>query len=193
MEKKYLIYALLVSILLQGCKKATDTTAAYPYHLNVSINKVNFTTNSVARFGLSNEAGCVANKSFEVTNAGQIDVDAYFLDCYFKHFTNNIDFKNTKTGSYKIFDGGDLLKANQCNGDLIIGLTDNSINNLYSTAILQPTNIVHKITNISIVDTTAATTITYSVSGNFSCNFKNANNVIIPITGDYVLPIKIIK
>ena len=192
MKKKYFVYLLLLTASFQACKKTADTVTNYPFHLNVSINKVNFTTNSVARFGLSNESGCIANKSFEVTNAGQIDVDAYFLDCYFKHFTNNIDFKNTKPGNYKIFDGGDLLKATQCNGDLIIGLADNSISNLYTTTILQPTNIVHKITNVSISDTTA-TTITYSVSGNFSCSFKNANNVVIPITGDYVLPIKVVK
>ncbi|MDE3236946.1 MAG: hypothetical protein KGO81_13415 [Bacteroidota bacterium] len=186
-----LLTLLCVILLMAACKKSTDTTN-YPYHLNVSINKVNYTTSSVCTFGLTNEPGCVAGKSFDVTNAGQINVDAFFLDCYFKHYTNNSDFASTKPGSHKIFDGGDLLKSNQCNCDLIIGLVDNGILNLYNTTILQPANIVHKVTGIRKVDSTA-TTITYAVAGSFSCYFKNTNNVMIPVTGDYVLPIKELK
>jgi len=186
--KKYLPLFSLV-LLYAACTKSTNDTVNYPYHLNVSINKVNYTTSSVATFGLSNEPGCVANKSFDITNAGQIDVQDYFLDCYFKHYTYNADFAPTKPGAHKIFDGGDLLKTNQCNCDLVIGLVDNSISNLYATTILQSTNIVHKVTKITKVDSTA-TTYTYSVTGNFSCTFLNANNVVIPVSGDYVLPVK---
>lgn len=192
MIKTRLFIIFLVSLGIHSCRKTDNQTMNYPYHLNATINKVNYTTNSVSTFGLVNEPGCVANKSFDLTNIGQINVDAFFIDCYFKHFSNNADFALTKPGAHRIFDGGDLLKSNQCNGDLIIGLVDNSIPNLYNTTILVPTNISNKITAISKVDS-SATSITYSISGNFSCTFKNANNIIIPVSGDYVIPIKEIK
>jgi hypothetical protein len=185
----------ILSLLLFGlssCKKNDIQTTNYPFHFNATINKINYTTNSVSTFGLTNDPGCIANKSFDLTNIGQISVVAFFIDCYFKHFSFNTDFALTKPGSHRIFDGGDLLKSNQCNGDLIIGLVDNSIPNLYNTTILVTTNIINKITNISKIDSTN-TTITYSISGNFSCSFKNANNIIIPVTGDFVIPIKEIK
>jgi len=182
-------FGFLLIILLFACKKSNDGTINYPYHLNATINSINYTTNSVATFGLNNEPGCIANKSFDVINVGQINVDDYYLDCYFKHYTNNIDFVSTKPGNHRIFDGGDLLKANQCNGDLIIGLIDNNIPNLYNNTILQPNNIVNKITNITKIDS-SVNTITYSVKGNFSCSFKNTNNVIISVSGDYALPVK---
>lgn len=184
--------AIFVFLFILSCKKTDTQTTNYPYHFNVTINKVNYTTNSISTFGLSNEPGCVANKNFDLTNIGQINVEAFFIDCYFKHYSNNVDFALTKTGTHRIFDGGDLLKSNQCNGDLIIGLVDNNIPNLYNTTILLPSNIINRITNISKVDSTS-NSITYSISGNFSCNFKNANNITIPITGDYVIPIKEIK
>jgi hypothetical protein len=192
MNKLNLYIILIVLLGLLSCKKNDKQTINYPYHFNAIINNINYTTNSVSTFGLSKEPGCIANKNFDLTNIGQISVDAFLIDCYFKHFSFNADFAITKPGSHRIFDGGDLLKSNQCNGDLIIGLVDNSIPNLYNTTILVPTNIINKITNISKIDSTN-TTITYSISGNFSCSFKNANNVIIPVTGDYVIPIKEIK
>lgn len=185
-------FGFILLFLLSACKKSNDGTLNYPYHLNTTINTTNYVTNSVATFGLKNETGCVANKSFDLTNVGQIDVDAYFLDCYFKHYTNNIDFSSTKPGYHRIFDGGDLLKSNQCNGDLIIGLVDNNIPNLYNNTILQSNNIVNRITNITKIDS-SDNTITYSVSGKFSCSFKNTNNVVISVSGDYVLPVKEVK
>ncbi|MFL9485694.1 hypothetical protein ACI6Q2_23125 [Chitinophagaceae bacterium LWZ2-11] len=184
---------LLLSVIIAGCKKDDGGVSVYPYHLNVTIGSVKYATNSVASFGLSNELGCVANKSFEVTNAGQIYSSDYFIDCYFKHYTYNKDFSNTRPSSHKIFDGGDLLKNNQCNCDLIIGLIDNSISsNLYATTILQTANVSHNVTKILKVDT-SGNSITYSVSGSFSCYFKNINNVLIPVSGDYVLPITELK
>jgi hypothetical protein len=188
--KFYIITSFLFGLI--SCKKNDNQSTNYPYHFNVTINKINYTTNSVSTFGLTNEPGCIANKSFDLTNIGQINFDAFYIDCYFKHYSYNTDFAITKPSSHRIFDGGDLLKSNQCNGDLIIGLVDNSIPNLYNTTILVPTNIINKITTITKIDSTT-TTITYSISGNFSCTFKNANNIIIPITGDYVIPIKELK
>jgi len=189
MHKLVLLFFMCLG-MLSACKKSADDLS-YPYHLNVSINNVKYSTSSVATFGLTNEPGCVANKSFDLTNVGQIDVTDYFLDCYIKHFTKNADFASTKPGSHKIFDGGDLLKSDQCNCDLIIGLQDNSILNFYNTTLLQPTNIVNKVTAITkLVKNPTDTTTNYSVSGTFSCTFKNTNNVLIPVSGDYVLPLK---
>ncbi len=190
---KFLMTVMIFSFLFSACSKSTGDTTVYPYYLNITINKVAYTTNSVASFGLTNEAGCVANKSFDLTNVGQFNVEDYFFDCYFKHYTNNSDFASTKPGTHKIFDGGDLLKSTQCNCDLIIGLVDNNIPNLYNNTILQPTNIVNtvtSITNISKGTDSLAGNIVYAVAGTFSCYFKNTNNVVIPVTGTYKMPMK---
>ena len=189
--KRSLVAVLFFCFGLAACSKSSNNNnATYPYYLNVYINNVKYTTSSVSTFGISNQQGCVANKSYDITNVGQINVDAYYLDCYFKHYTNNVDFvTSTKPAAHKIFDGGSLLTTGDCNCDLIIALVDNSIPNLFNNTLLQSTNIVHNVTSIVKSDSTA-NSITYKVSGNFSCNFKNTNNVIIPVVGTYVMPVK---
>lgn len=175
-----------------ACGKDDDTVTNYDYFLNTFINNVKYTTSSVSTLTLPNQTGCLSTKTYNVTNVGQINVDSFFLDCYIKHFSKNIDLTTMKTGSYKIYDGGQLLSSTGCNGDLIIGLVDNSIPSIFNNTILQTTNQVHTITNITRKDTTA-TTITYEITGNFSCSFKNTNNRIIPVVGTYKIPIKAAK
>jgi hypothetical protein len=187
--KRYLIVFAVFCFGLAACGKSSNNDASYPYFLTVYIQNVKYSTNSVSTFELPNQQGCVANKNYDLTNVGQINVDAYYLDCYIKHYTNNTDFAPTKIGAHKIFDGGTLLGTTNCNCDLVIGLVDNSIPNLFNNTILQTTNAVHNVTAITKKDSTAAS-ITYLVTGNFSCNFKNTNNAIISVVGNYVIPIK---
>lgn len=181
-----------MSMLLNACSKPDAASFNYNYFLETYINNVKYTTNSVSTFVQPNQMGCVANKTYTLTNIGQINVDSYFLDVYIKHYSKNSDFATLKLGTHKIYDGGQLLSATNCNCDLVIGLVDNSIPSIYNNTILQSTNIVNNITSIVKKDSTVAT-LTYSVSGNFSCNFKNTNNVIIPVVGNYTIPIKVAK
>ena len=187
--RRYLLSILIFCFVLLACGKDNTNNATYPYYLNTYIQNVKYSTSSVATFLLANQQGCVANKNYTLTNVGQINVDAFYLDCYIKHYSNNVDFAPTKPGSHKIFDGGSLLTTSDCNCDLVIGLVDNSIPNLFSNTVLQSTNIVHTITAIAKKDSTA-NSMTYVITGNFSCNFKNTNNVIIPVVGTYSVPVK---
>ncbi|HEX3024465.1 MAG TPA: hypothetical protein VHP12_04575 [Chitinophagaceae bacterium] len=187
--KKYSLAGMIFCFFFAACGKTSDNNSNSPYYLNVYIQNVKYSTSSVSTFGLPNQQGCVANKSYDLTNIGQINVDAYYLDCYIKHYSKNADFTSTKPGAHKIFDGGLLLTTADCNLDLVIGLVDNSIPSLFNNTVLQPTNIVNNITSITRKDTTA-TYITYAVAGNFSCNFKNTNNAIITVVGGYVIPFK---
>ncbi len=187
--KRYSVPGLIFCIVLAACGKTSDKNVNSPYFLNAYIQNVKYSTNSVSTFMLPNQQGCVANKSYNITNIGQINVDAYYLDCYIKHYANNSDFASTRPGAHKIFDGGLLLSPGGCNGDLVIGLIDNSIPSLFSNTVLISTNIVNNITSITKRDSTA-TYITYVVAGNFSCNFKNTNNVVIPVVGSYSIPLK---
>jgi hypothetical protein len=187
--KKYLLVNLIFCLGLAACSKSSNKNSSYPYYLSVYIQNVKYLTNSVSAFGIQNQLGCVANKSYNVTNIGQINVDAYYLDCYIKHYAKNVDFSSTKPSAHKIFDGGLLLTTSNCNCDLIIGLVDNSIPSLFNNTALQPTNIINNITSITKSDSTA-TYFTYVVAGNFSCNFKNTGNIIIPVVGNYIMPIK---
>jgi len=183
---------LLMSFAGFSCGKDDEALTNYEYFLNTFISKIKYTTNSVSTVVLSNQPGCLTTKTFSITNIGQINVDSFFLDCYFKHYSKNTDFAAMKVGSYKIIDAGQLLSSSGCNGDLVIGLVDNSIPSLFNNTIIQPTNIVHTITSIAKKDSTA-NSITYVVSGNFSCNFKNTNNRIIPVVGSYKMPVKAAK
>jgi hypothetical protein len=192
-EKNFkLILILTISIVLNACSKPDPLDNAYGYSLDTYINNVKYTTSSVASFIQPNQLGCVANKTYTLTNVGQINVDNYFLDVYLKHYSKYTDFAVVKPGAHKIFDGGQLLSATTCNYDLVIGLVDNSIPSIYNNTILQTTNIINNITTITKKDSTAAT-YTYVVTGNFSCNFKNTNNSIIPVVGSYTIPLKIAK
>ncbi len=190
--KRHFLMMILFSFGLAACSKSSNKQTDYPYFLNVYIQNVKYSTNSVATFGVANQQGCVANKLYNLTSIGQINVDAYYLDCYIKHYSNNVDFSSTKPGSHKIFDGGTLLATTNCNCDLVIGLVDNSIPNLFNNTILQSANIVNNVTAISKKDSTA-NFFTYEVTGNFSCNFKNTNNAIIPVVGNYVVPLKVAR
>lgn len=190
--KRYLLGCLAGCFGLAACSKSSERNTTYPYYFDVYIQNIKYSTSSVSTFGLPNQQGCVSNKSYNLTSVGQINVDAYYLDCYIKHYANNVDFGTTKPGVHKIFDGGSLLGTTSCNSDLIIGLVDNSIPNLFSNTLLQATNVVHNVTAISKKDSTAAS-YTYIVTGNFSCNFKNTNNAIIPVVGKYVVPVKVAK
>lgn len=187
--KRYLVYGLMFSVALAACGKTSDNNVSSPYFLNAYIQNVKYSTSSVSTFVLPNQQGCVSNKSYNITNIGQINVDAYYLDCYIKHYTNNLDFAPIKPGAHRIFDGGLLLSTGGCNGDLVIGLIDNSIPSLFSNTVLAPANVVNNITSITKKDSTA-TYVTYIVKGNFSCNFKNTNNVVIPVVGSYNIPLK---
>ncbi|MEI8111064.1 MAG: hypothetical protein WCH59_08740 [Chitinophagia bacterium] len=186
------LFSCLIGCVGLACGKDDETLTNYDYFLNTYINNVKYTTNSVSTLVLSNQTGCLSTKLYSVTNVGQINVDSFFLDCYFKHYTKSIDFALMKTGTFKIYDGGQLLSSTGCTGDLVIGLVDNSIPSIFNNTILQTTNIVHNITSITKKDSTA-NSITYVVAGNFSCNFKNTNNRIIPVVGTYKLPVKAAK
>lgn len=179
----------MFSVALAACGKTSDNNVSSPYFLNAYIQNVKYSTSSVSTFVLPNQQGCVSNKSYNITNIGQINVDAYYLDCYIKHYTNNLDFAPIKPGAHRIFDGGLLLSTGGCNADLVIGLIDNSIPSLFSNTVLAPANVVNNITSITKKDSTA-TYVTYIVKGNFSCNFKNTNNVVIPVVGSYNIPLK---
>jgi hypothetical protein len=190
MIKRYLFAYVIICFGLAACSKAHNTDVNSPYYLYAYIQNIKYSTSSVSTFLLANQQGCVANKNYTLTNVGQINVDAYYLDCYLKHYANNVDFlPNSKPGSHKIYDVSTLLTASNCNCDLVIGLVDNSIPNLFSNTVLQSTNIVHNITAITKKDSTV-NTMTYIVTGNFSCNFKNTNNAIISVVGNYIIPIK---
>lgn len=188
---RFLYLAALTSFVVAGlsCGKDDDANTNYEYFLNTFINDIKYTTNSVSTLVLGNQTGCLTTRTYSVTNVGQINVDSFFLDCYMKHFNKNSDITAMKVGTYRIFDGGQLLSSAGCNGDLIIGLVDNSIPSIFNNTILQTTGITHTITNITRKDSTPAT-ITYVITGNFKCNFKNTNNRIIPIIGSYKIPIK---
>lgn len=187
--KRYLLASLIFCFGLAACSKTRDTNTNYEYSLSAYIQSVKYSTNSVSTFVLPNQQGCVANKNYTLTSVGQINVNEYYLDCYIKHYSNNVDFAPTKVGAHKIFDGGTLLGITNCNCDLVIGLVDNSIPNLFNNTILQATNAVHNVTAITKKDSTV-NSMTYSVTGNFTCNFKNTNNAIISVVGTYVIPIK---
>jgi len=188
--KSFLLLCLTIGLC--ACSKPDEGATNYNYFLNAYINNVKYTTNSVSTFIQPNQLGCVANKTYTLTNVGQISVDSYFLDVYVKHYSKNADFSTNQIGTHKIYDGGQLLSATSCNCDLIIGLIDNNIPNIFNNTILQSTNIVSNITAISKKDSTTAN-YTYSITGNFSCNFKNTNNVVIPVVGNFTIPIKISK
>jgi hypothetical protein len=194
--KKYSV-GLLLCYLLFGCGKTSSNNSNSAYFLNTTIKGVAYSTSSVSTFVLSNQSGCVSNKNYNVTNMGQINVDAFYLDCYIKHYANNVDFLPTITTAskttHKIYDAGLLLSGTGCNYDLIIGLVDNSIpSGSFNNTVLMSTGITNSITSATKLDSTAAY-IRYLIKGNFSCKFKNTNNDSIPVTGQFAIPIKVAK
>jgi hypothetical protein len=99
---------------------------------------------------------------------------------------NEIDFKNTLVGTYKVVNASSNLA---CNLGLKLSFSD-------KTQIIQSTQIqsggVNNVTNISKGNSTSTET-EYIVVGNFTSSFKNNSNAIIPITGKYQITIVVFK
>lgn len=172
-------------VLLSACKKnGNDETASSDYFLKVSIKGQNYEKNEDISFNIfqvTSQTGCVAGKPYSMSNINQIDVSAYFFDLFIFHFENAASFTGSKTGSYNIYD----YNGTPCNLGLVVALDDESFPSFsQKECTLQTGSLVNNITKLTKVSETS-TDIKYNIEGNFSCNFKNFSNVLIPVTGSY--------
>jgi len=194
MRKVFLTFAVVfLLIIFNSCKKSDTTSSrSQNYFLTATINGQPYTVNEVTGFDFSDRSGCITNKRYQTSVISQIDVAAYFLDVYIHHYQNYADFNGTSSGPYSIFE--DIIGSvdNACNMDLAIALDDNAFSFPGSSCALQTNSLVNNITNVTRVSETS-TDVKYDVEGNFSCNFKNNNNVVIPVTGSYKTYFEVLK
>jgi hypothetical protein len=90
-------------------------------------------------------------------------------------------------GAHSIQTDYNLESSSTCNFDISVGLQQNN-----KECTLQNTSKVNNITSVSKASETSSY-ILYKVSGNFSCNFKNSSNVIIPVSGTYTTYVQAFK
>jgi hypothetical protein len=178
---------VLVSLFISCSKSGSSTTASnLKYRMDATINGTKYTWENIGTFSFDNNPGCIASKSYILTNAGQITSAQYKLDVLVKTYRVASDFVSS-TGAHSIQPAYKLESSSTCNFDISVDLTQNN-----TDCILQNTSKVNNITSVSKASETSSY-ILYKVSGNFSCNFKNSSNVIIPVSGTYTTYVQAFK
>lgn len=173
-------------ILFYSCNKSSNNAITKDYQLEVSINGTKYSWQNIGTFSFDNQNGCVSTKKYALTNLGQITTAQYSLDVLLKTYRLAADFTN-QTGSHLIQPSSSLSTITTCNLDISIDLRDNN-----KSCTLQSTNLINNITSISLVEENSSFTL-FRVQGNFSCNFKNSSNIVIPVSGIYTTQVQAYK
>jgi len=179
---------IFFSSLFISCSKSDSSTSTSnsQYHLDATINGSKFSWQSIGTFSFDMNDGCVANKKYILTNAGQITSAQYNLDVMVKTYRTATDFV-ASTGAHSVRSSDALYSSSTCNFDISVDLDQNG-----SSCTLQTTSLVNNITSISKASENS-TYVRYAVSGSFSCNFKNSSNVLIPVSGIFTTQVTAFK
>ena len=189
--KKILTF-LMFFIIISSCNEDSlenNTQGGTPsYYLNVTINGQNYSNNQTGFLGFSNKIGCTS-QPFYLGSISQINVANYFFDVYLFQLRNNADFSIINPSNGGVYEYNDYWangSQNYCNFDLMVTLEDKQQSVQTSTLSTQGSN--HIVTSINQVGQTS-TKVTYSIEGNFSCSFVNSAGAVIPVTGNYRIPV----
>lgn len=182
---RWVVLSFSFVLMLNACKKnANEEAPSSDYFLKASIKGQNYERNEDVTFNsfqYTNQDGCITGKSYTMSNINQINVSLFSFDLNIFHFENTSSFNGSSTGSYNVYD----YLGTPCNLGLVVDLEDESFSSFSQRQCkLQTGSLVNNITKISKVSETS-TDMKYNIEGNFSCNFKNFSNVIIPVTGSY--------
>lgn len=176
---------LLVCFLfaIVSCEKDSNDVPSKDF-IEITVNGQTYSNDLTNNgMGFSGQGGCDTKEYFTAL-LGQIDVSTLFLNVYIKHYGNDIDFKPSKPGEYGLtalagYDVSALLEG--CNLNLGICFSDKTQSTDSTT---MQSGSIHNVTNVKEVERNS-TNIGYSVSGTFSCTFKNSKGEIIHVTGKY--------
>ncbi|PKB15487.1 hypothetical protein [Flavobacterium sp. 5] len=165
--------------------------------LKINISGTEYNDTEGGFYGFSDRANCNNNGDLFLQSVGQIETSKIFVQCFFLHFENNIDFsdktKNIATNS-GITDKNEVYPGNDVdvcglNNDFSI-IFEDKVSNKYLS--FKPnTTKKHTITKVTQVseDTTSRDLI---VEGNFEAVFLNGNTEI-PVKGSYRTEIEVLK
>jgi hypothetical protein len=190
------IYLVIVfSLVFIGCNpddEDTNTGSSSPppsnnsYFMNATINGQSYSTNNVVPGGFGGD-GCTS-QNYRLDNIGQINLANYFLDVNIFRLVDNVDFSALSPGPGNVIDYYDYFyddNLEKCNFDLAVALDDEQQQNTLTT--LNPSG-THTVTSITQVNQ-SSTDITYAVEGTFSFSVTNSVGAVIPITGNYRIPL----
>ena len=189
--RTFLVLLFCYSLVIVSCKKDSNNKPSADF-IEFTVNGQTYSNDPYyLGSGFSGQGGC-DNKTYITGSLGQINIPTLFLNVYMKYYGNDIDFKTSKPGKYGItaLAGYDVSALKEgCNFSLGVGYVDKQQSDNVTT--IQPGSI-HNVTNIKEVEITS-TEIVYSVSGTFSCSFKNSQGQTIPVTGKYQTEIYALK
>lgn len=182
---KKIILFLSVILLIIGCSSDTSNSSSSDY-LEIIVNGKTYKNEIYSSgSGFSGQSGCI-NKPHFLAFMSDIENSNLSLSSEILHLQNETDFKSSVVGKYKTVSS---YSTSDCNLDLKLSFLDKT-QNVQSTQI--QSGGVNTITSISKGNSTSTDT-EYIVNGNFSSNFKNNSNVIIPVTGKYQITVLVLK
>lgn len=180
---KALYFIILVGLLFACSKEKEGSTQDY---IEIVINGETYKNEIFGGSGFANGNGCFANKPHYLGLLGEFETPAFRFVSYISYLQQEDDFVKTVAGSYNIQTGMESI----CNLNLSIQYDDKLLTN--NTTVLQGSR-THQVTSIIKKGAVNFSLVEYQVKGNFSCSFRNAAGITVPITGNYQCTITVMK
>ncbi len=172
-----------------SCKK-TGLTSLDDY-LNITINGIEYKRVTDTGYLFMNQKGCVSNKPYILEKVGQVSTTTFFFHVYINYFQNNSDFVNSVPGDYSVTPA---FIANNAPCNLGIELSCDSVpyTPTSSWVLQNPGNKTYSVKSISPMGETSTSKL-YQVIGEFTVDFKDSTNKLIPVTGKFQKTISVVK
>lgn len=188
------LFGMLFLVALSSCSNDGPVNNG-GYFLKVLVNGETIeATSPIGLVGFTDDEGCTGTYPYTLQGIGQIDRTDQFVEAYIMHKQDWVDFDGSAPGQYSVKDYDFIyntyLYGIPCNLDLVVFYDDNTVSD--PETVLQISNRVHNVTSIVRVSETS-NEVKYDITGDFSCSFKNINNVTIPISGSYKTFINVMK
>ena len=187
----YLLFLLIVvGIWLISCKKTGVLTSPDDY-ISIKINGVEYSRAADSGYVFGNQKGCISNKMYVLEKLGQVSTPEFFFHMYINYFQNNSDFSNSLPGEYSITPAFIANNA-PCNLGIEVSCDSVPYTSTSSWILQNPDNKTYQIKSISPLSETSTVKL-YQVIAEFSMDFKDSNNKLIPVTGKFQKTLSVLK
>jgi hypothetical protein len=187
---KYFFASFILLFFLNIACKKTSVLSLDDY-LNITVNGVDYNRVTDSGYLFTNQNGCVSNKPYVLEKVGQVSTSTFFFHLYINYYQNNSDFMNAVPGDYSVTPA---FIPNNAPCNLGIELSCDSVPHTTSSAwVLQNSgNNTYSVKSISAMGETSTSKM-YQVIGEFSVNFKDSTNKLIPVSGKFQKTLSVLK
>jgi hypothetical protein len=175
--------------LFFSCKKTS--VLSLDDYLNISINGADYNRVTDTGYLFTNQKGCVSNKMYVLEKVGQVSTTTFFFHLYINYYQNNSDFMNALPGDYSVTPAFIVNNA-PCNLGIEVACDSVPYTTTSSWVLQNPANKTYSVKSISPIGETSNSKL-YQVIGEFSIEFKDSTNKLIPVSGKFQKTVSVLK